>query len=62
MTRFVVAAVYSLNSKSKKQYDLNRFFAKYNQENTIILLRKTQCFEIDKEKLIQFGKFLATTF
>jgi hypothetical protein len=44
MTRFVVAAVYSLNSKNKKQYDLNRIFAKYNQENTLILLEENAMF------------------
>jgi hypothetical protein len=37
------------------------FFAKYNLENTIILLEgKRNVIELDKEKLIQFGKFLAT--
>jgi hypothetical protein len=37
------------------------FLAKYNLENTIILLEgKRNVFEIDKEKLIEFGKFLAT--
>jgi hypothetical protein len=37
------------------------FFANYNLENTIILLEgKRNVIELDKEKLIQFGKFLAT--
>jgi hypothetical protein len=37
------------------------FLAKYNLENTIILLEgKRNVFELDKEKLIEFGKFLAT--
>jgi hypothetical protein len=37
------------------------FFAKYNQENTLILLEgKRNVLEADKEKLIQFGRFLAT--
>jgi hypothetical protein len=37
------------------------FFAKYNLENTIILLEgKRNVIELDKEKLIKFGKFLAT--
>jgi hypothetical protein len=36
------------------------FFAKYNVENTIILLEgKRNVVKSDKEKLIQFGKFLA---
>lgn len=37
------------------------FLAKYNLENTIILLEgKRNILESDKEKLIEFGKFLAT--
>lgn len=36
------------------------FFAKYKLENTLILLEgKRNVLDIDKEKLIQFGKFLA---
>ncbi|MGK0254418.1 MAG: hypothetical protein ACI9OE_001919 [Mariniflexile sp.] len=38
-----------------------QFFAKYNLENSIILLEgKRNVLESDKEKLIEFGTFLAT--
>ena len=37
------------------------FFAKFNQENIIILLEgKRNILEIDKDKLVQLGKFLAS--
>lgn len=40
---------------------LSEFIAKFNIENTIILLEgKRNVLESDKEKLIQFGRLLAT--
>jgi hypothetical protein len=45
----------------KQDMTSTEFFAKYNLENTIILLEgKRNVIELDKEKLIKFGKFLAT--